>query len=188
MYKIRSPRIISALVLSAILFAANAFQVEAAPAVDNVVFDEVNATTLTETLDGTQIGDWNNLGSGMFGNEPLAGTIAIANGQLAFLDPLNPGRDSGLLGASPFLIFYENVAPSFVFGSGAAVVPAQQSLVSDFLPFSETGAEVDNSVGVLEPVNITVVGPAAPDSAPTVLLLLIGGIGLAASRKQFRTV
>jgi hypothetical protein len=177
----------AALCVSGALFSSLAAQAQIPP--ENLVFFEQSSQVVTESLNGVPIGNWQVLES-IFAPEYLLENSS-ANGNLEnissagsagldFLDPLVPGN----------FFFYNKTSDVIGTDVPGSVINGDfypLSGVSDFLPFSATGAEVVTANGLI-PVNITVEGPAVgtvPDasSSSALLLTVVSALGLA--KKSF---
>jgi hypothetical protein len=174
----------SAICLSTVL--CSGLVAHAQPSPQNLVFTEQSSTVVTESLNGVPIGNWQVYVSTyapeyILNNTSTAGTlegISSAGAGLDFIDPLVPSNfffynsGSDLIGT--------DVPGSVINGDFYPVTG-----VSDFLPFSATGAEVETANGPI-PVNITVQGPqggSVPDSGSSSMLLLTATSVLALAKK-----
>ena len=171
--------------------------------VENLVFRE-SASQLVETLNGVQIGDWDNTGSYQFKNASSFGNLAAQPGKpgeygwLEFSDPDHGGDQLfiSLLGymGNSHGVFLGDVTP--MAGQYVSLPGTVFPDASTELPYGVTGATVSTAGGPVD-VNISFVDDVSPiktrmdnnvpESASTGGLLLIAGGALAAMRKRAKT-
>lgn len=145
--------------------------------VENVVFTEESSTVLTETLNGTSIGIWQNIGPYDWIDEISPGGIYSSSyTSIDFSDPLNPGNVFVLIPVSSTLAYSDE--PSSVLnlaGSGPG------GPLSDYVPYTSGGTEINDADSDAIPVNITVQGVPEPT---TISLLAAGLLGAFVIRRR----
>jgi hypothetical protein len=159
--------------------------------IEQLVFTEASPTVLTETLNGSPIGDW--VYQGPWYAEPPANAYWLeASGYggissplvnpsepvIDFADPLNPGSFVDFW-STPNVRAYSDVPVAY---ETWPTLPGPTA--TDYLPYSVSDAVVSTPGGPI-PVNITFLGPATvPDASFTLGLLIFacGAIVLAKGR------
>jgi hypothetical protein len=174
----------SAFLLSVILFTS-LMPLAHGTTIGTLVLTESSSMQLTETLNGVPIGNWNSSGANTWqwvNTDPNSYGGFVGSTTLVFLDPLNPGRYDVFL-ANSFFSDYTAAQVNNTFG--AVDYPSNPALATDYLPFTQTGAQiiVPFSQGLFEAVNITVQG--VPDGGSTAGLLVLAGAAIVVLRKQF---
>lgn len=153
----------------------------------SLVFIE-SPTSLTETLDGTPIGNWIYQGFGIWsigggpGSICPAGANSADNVQLVFADPLNLGLYDAVTG-NVFAEGYSAIGVLTAIGGGGlepTSLPNPAEATSTVL-FTQYGSQVVNFSGTPENVNVTV--EAVPEPS-TLALAGLGGLSLFFLRRR----